>query len=158
MTKKLTSQDEELWKTFTKGVRQIKCNKVCVDSPKIIKTPEYPRLPTPHVKSTQKVAQLHANELRTLKIDGQIDLHGFTQFSGELALREFLKTAVYKDWRWVRIITGKGSPNNPSILREQTPKWLKTMPEFVTGYTFAAPDDGGTGAFYIKIRRKLHHK
>ena len=55
----------------------------------------------------------------------------------------------------MRIITGKGSPNNPSILREQTPKWLQSMPEFVTGYAYAKPDDGGSGAFYVKIRRKV---
>jgi DNA-nicking Smr family endonuclease len=29
------------------------------------------------------------------------------------------------------------------------------MPEFVTGYAYAKPDDGGSGAFYVKIRRKV---
>jgi DNA-nicking Smr family endonuclease len=158
MPKKLTPQDQELWESFTKDVRRIKHDTVTQNSPKIINTPEKLYLPMPKVKPTQKVAVLHANELRTMQIDGQLDLHGFTQTSGEVVLREFLKAAVYKDWRWVRIITGKGSPNNPSILREKTPKWLQTMPELVTGYAFATHDDGGTGAFYVKIRRKLRYR
>ena len=154
MAKKLTPQDEELWNAFTKDVHRLKRVTVIKNSPKTIKTPEKPYLPMPKVKSTQKVVVLHANDLRNLRLDGQLDLHGFTQASGEAALQQFLKTAVYKDWRWVRVITGKGSPSNPSILREQTPLWLQAMPELVTGYTFAAQNDGGTGALIVKLRRK----
>jgi len=154
VTKNLPPQDQELWDAFTKNVRRLKRTLVAKKVPNAIKIPKKIHLPEPEVKSTQKVGGLHANDLRNIKIDGQFDLHGFRQSSGEAALRQFLKNAFYKDWRWVIVITGKGSPNHPSVLREQTPLWLQSMPELVTGYAFASPDDGGTGAFYVKIRRK----
>lgn len=155
MTKKLPPEDQKLWDEIIKNVRPIKHDTVVPQPPKTIKIPDKPFLPMPAVKHTQKVQVLHGNDLKNVRPDGQLDLHGFTQATAEFALREFLKNALYKDWRWVRIITGKGSPGNPSILREQTPKWLQSMPEFVTGYACARPDDGGSGAFYVKIRRKV---
>ncbi len=155
MVKKLPPEEQALWDTFVKNIRPLKNDKVKSILSSSVQVPEKPYLPVPEVRHTQKVQELHANDLRSMRLDGQLDLHGFTQSSGEIALREFLKNAVYKNWRWVRIITGKGSPKNPSILREQTPKWLQSMPEFVTGYTYARPDDGGSGAFYVKIRRKI---
>ncbi len=155
MTKKLPPEEQALWDAFIKGIRPIKHDTIVSESPKRTNIPEKPFLPMPGIRRTQKVEVLHENDLRNVRLDGQLDLHGFTQASGELALREFLKNALYKDWRWVRIITGKGSPGNPSILREQSPKWLQSMPEFVTGYAYAKPDDGGSGALYVKIRRKV---
>ncbi len=155
MVKKLPPDDQSLWENFIKNIRPLKNDKIKV-SPALSKKnfEKKPILPNPKVSISQTVEQLHPNNLRSMSIEGQLDLHGFTQASAESALREFLKNAAYKKWRWVRIITGKGSPNNPRILREQTPKWLLKMPEFVTGYAFAKPEDGGTGAFYVKIRRK----
>ena len=158
MTKKITPQDQELWANFTKDVKRIKRDTVVSSSPKVIKTPENSQLPIPQVKPTQKVVVLHANELRTLRLDGRIDLHGFTQISAEQALREFLKLAVHRNWRWVIAITGKGNADNPSVLRARMPIWLQSMPELVTGYTVSLPKDGGDGAFYVKIRRKLRYK
>ena len=154
MVKKLPPEEQALWDTFVKNIRPLKNDKVKSALPFTVQKPKKPYLPVPEVRHTQKVQVLHANDLRSMRLEGQLDLHGFTQVSGEIALREFLKNAVYKNWRWVRIITGKGSPKNPSVLREQTPKWLQSMTELVTGYAHAKPDDGGSGAFYVKIRRK----
>ncbi len=158
LTPQLTPQDQELWDVFTKDVHRLNQVTVAQSSPKISEKTygASSKLPMPKVMPTQKVVMLHANDLRNLQLDGQLDLHGFRQASAEVALQQFLKTAVYKNWRWVRIITGKGSPSNPGILREQTPVWLQAMPELVTGYAFATVDDGGTGALYVKIRRKSH--
>jgi DNA-nicking Smr family endonuclease len=157
MSKKLTPQDQEIWNIFTKNVHRLENNRTVTHSSQKIINNDL-NLPIPKVKATQKVIILHANDLRNMRLDGQIDLHGFTQISGEIALRQFLKDAVYKNWKWVRIITGKGSLIKPGVLREQTPIWLNSMPEFVTGYTCAAYDDGGTGALYVKIRRKSQAK
>lgn len=156
MAKKLPPDQEELWNSFTKNIKPLKHNKIIPQSPSVKVLPEKPLLPIPSVRRTQAVETLHPNDLKKVRIDAKLDLHGFTQTLGENAVREFLKTASYKGLRWVCIITGKGSPNNPSVLREQTPKWLKSMPEYVTGYAHAKPDDGGTGALYVKIRKKVH--
>jgi DNA-nicking Smr family endonuclease len=155
MTKKLPPDEQALWDAVVKSIKPIKHDMVVAKIPNVLKIPERPLLPTPGISRTQKVEALHANDLRNVRPEAQLDLHGFTQAAGEMAVREFLKNSLYRNLRWVRIITGKGSPNNPSILREQTPKWLQSMPEFVTGYAYAKPDDGGSGAFYVKIRRKV---
>lgn len=155
MKKKLSPEEQALWDAFVKNIRPMKHDTVIAKAPSIAKIPERPLLPTPCISRTQKVEALHANDLRNVRPEAQLDLHGFTQAAGEMALRDFLKNALYRNLRWVRIITGKGSPSNPSILREQTPKWLQSMPEFVTGYAYAKPNDGGSGAFYVKIRQKF---
>lgn len=157
MVKKLPPQDQELWENFTKDVNRIKCDKVTPDENKFVKTFEKPQFALPQVKSTQKVNELHANELKNIKLEGRIDLHGFTQAAAEQTLREFLQLALHRNWRWVIVITGKGSCEKPSVLREQTPRWLQSMPEFVTGYATALPKDGGEGALYVKIRKKMRH-
>jgi DNA-nicking Smr family endonuclease len=154
MTKKLPPDEQLLWDAFVKNIKPLKSDRIQPVELPPAKIPYKQCLPEPKIRNSQKVEMLHANDLRSMRLDGQLDLHGFTRQSGESALREFLKNAVYKNWRWVRVITGKGSLSNPSILREQTPNWLQSMPEFVTGYANAKPDDGGSGAFYVKIRRK----
>lgn len=155
MAKKLPPEDELLWNNFTKDIRPLKKSTVnpSLDfSKKVYIRPSLSQ--EPKVNRFQKVEELHPNDLRKVSIDAYFDLHGFTQVIGKNALKEFLKNAAYKEWRWVCVITGKGSINNPSVLREQTPKWLQAMPEFVTGYAQAKPEDGGAGAFYVKIRRR----
>lgn len=155
MVKHLPPEDQLIWENFTKDIRPLKNDKVKPSLKNVYSTfKSQASRQEIKVNCFQKVDQLHPNDLRHISINGQLDLHGFTQDIGELELREFLRNAVYKKWKWVCIITGKGSLKRPSILREQTPKWLQKMPEFVTGYAQAKPEDGGAGAFYVKIRQR----
>jgi DNA-nicking Smr family endonuclease len=96
-------------------------------------------------------------ELRHLKIDGRLDLHGMTMDEGYDALERFLIHAQEKRFKIVLIITGKGAVNSENTLRHQMPRWIKERPvrHLVSGFhSPARPQDGGQGACYIGVRKR----
>jgi DNA-nicking Smr family endonuclease len=89
-------------------------------------------------------------------IDARIDLHGRTQAQAHRALRNFLLDAQATGYRYVLIITGKGRDHEQGVLRRQVPLWLEA-PEFrglVVGFDTAHAGHGGSGALYVRVRRK----
>ena len=78
-----------------------------------------------------------------------LDLHGLTLDEAETAVDDFLHSALIKNYRLVRIITGKGlgSQGGP-VLRP----WLEDFLVF-GGYDWrqAKVSEGGEGAFDIKF-------
>ncbi len=103
-------------------------------------------------KTRQKLARGHD------AIDARIDLHGRTQVQAHRALRNFLLDAQAAGHRYVLIITGKGRDQDYGVLRQQVPLWLDT-PEFrglVVGFDTAHAGHGGSGALYVRVRRKRH--
>jgi DNA-nicking Smr family endonuclease len=55
----------------------------------------------------------------------------------------------------VLVITGKGTAGK-GVIRQALPNWLDEAPlsEQVVAYHTAKPKDGGTGAWYLKLRQK----
>jgi len=97
-----------------------------------------------------------------MMIDGMLDLHGMIRNQAHRALCVFLKSHHERGSRCVLVITGKGMPKDmwpePSrgILREMLPEWLgepglKTM---VLAFDVAKQKHGGSGAYYILLRRR----
>ena len=83
-----------------------------------------------------------------------LDLHGFSVEEAEAEVGYFLKDALIKGHRCVKIIHGRGlrSPGGP-VLKEALIKWLsgryrKNIIAFVT----ARQCDGGLGALYVLLR------
>ncbi len=93
-----------------------------------------------------------------LDIEGTLDLHGYTQKKAHQALSAFLQTGFDTGRRTVLIITGKGDQlgGRPGILKEAVPAWLNEMPmrQWVAGFSYAAPKDGGNGALYVRLKRR----
>jgi DNA-nicking Smr family endonuclease len=93
-----------------------------------------------------------------LDIEGTLDLHGYTQTKAHQALSRFLQTGYETGRRTVLIITGKGDRlgGRPGILKEAVPEWLNETPmrQWVAGFSYAAPKDGGNGALYVRIKRR----
>jgi DNA-nicking Smr family endonuclease len=89
-----------------------------------------------------------------LPIDGRIDLHGLTQEEARRRLIRFIETAVATGKRTVLVITGKGAKSE-GVLKRMFPVWLsdRDVARHVIGTSTAAPKDGGTGAFYVRLRR-----
>lgn len=99
------------------------------------------------------------------EIDGVLDLHGMTQAAAHGQLIDFLLGAWAQGWRCVLVITGKGQekpdhrpwpePESRGILRRALPQWVNEPPlrGKILGITSAKPQHGGTGAFYLLIRR-----
>jgi DNA-nicking Smr family endonuclease len=101
-----------------------------------------------------------------MPIDARLDLHGFNQEQAHGMLNDFLTSAHARGKRCVLVITGKGrgglsakdayAPDlQPGILKQKLPHWLSMHPlrDIVLKAFPAAPRDGGSGAFYIYLRR-----
>ncbi len=89
-----------------------------------------------------------------LPLEGRIDLHGMTQTEAYDALHKFIHAAVAQEKRTLLVITGKGR-RFEGVLRQMVPQWLEAPPlaRYLLAVTPAQPKDGGTGAFYLRLRK-----
>lgn len=102
-----------------------------------------------------------------VELDSRIDLHGMTQAQALSSLSRFLNAAKVRGDRTVLVITGKGvstkeTPTEawsyreePGVLRRKLPEWLgyPEIRNLVSGYSTAHAKHGGSGAFYVTMRR-----
>ena len=103
-------------------------------------------------------AGVGADVLRKLRrghwaIQSEIDLHGLRRDEAREALGQFLRTALLREWRCVRVIHGKGlsSPQREPVLKHKVRGWLMQRDE-VMAYVQARPSDGGAGALVLLLR------
>jgi DNA-nicking Smr family endonuclease len=97
------------------------------------------------------------------RADAIIDLHGLRQAEAHDALIAFLRRAREAGHGLVLVVTGKGAPamgdglfEERGVLRRVVPHWLR-LPELRTlilGFEEAAPQHGGAGALYVRLRRR----
>ncbi len=105
-------------------------------------------------------------------IEARLDLHGMRQAGAHIALVNFLANAQIKGYRHILVITGKGRANasedmmfgepeqfgdqERGVLRRMVPLWLgePDLRLIVAGYSDAPNRHGGTGALYVRLRRK----
>ena len=90
------------------------------------------------------------------KVGAVLDLHGMTVPMARQALTEFLHRARLNHITCVRIIHGKGnrSRHRGPVLKQKTSQWLQRRDE-VLAFCSARPMDGGTGAIYVLLKRRL---
>lgn len=88
------------------------------------------------------------------RIDGELDLHGFTADAARLAVAGFLTRSRQDGRRCVRIVHGKGrgSRQGRPVLKTRVHHWLRQRKD-VMGFCSALPSDGGTGAVYVLLRK-----
>lgn len=98
---------------------------------------------------------------RQLAPEATIDLHGMTLAAAEGAVTRFLERAVDRDLRVVLIVTGKGlrEENGRTItgrIRSEFFGWLNRTDNRtrVRAVRAAHAHHGGTGAFYVLLRRR----
>ena len=112
----------------------------------------------------QMDAKKHAKMTRgKLAPEARIDLHGMTLAEAHPELIRFILNAHSAGLRLVLVITGKGKqkpdhgpiPQRLGVLRHQLPLWLRQAPlaPCVLQISEAHLKHGGTGAFYIYLRR-----
>jgi DNA-nicking Smr family endonuclease len=97
------------------------------------------------------------------EVDSVIDLHGMRQEAAHGALLNFLHRAQGSGHAVVLVITGKGGAaagtgifEERGVLRRMVPHWLR-LPDvrsLVVGFEEASPQHGGSGALYVRLRRK----
>ena len=98
------------------------------------------------------------------KPEARIDLHGMRISEAHGALNAFILSSLAKERRLVLVITGKGRisdddgpiPVRRGVLRHQVPVWLSRPPlsSAVLQVTEAHQRHGGSGAFYVYLRRR----
>jgi DNA-nicking Smr family endonuclease len=86
-------------------------------------------------------------------IQQQLDLHGMRRDQAREALAEFLRNAVKRGIRCVRVIHGKGlgSVNKEPVLKNKVRSWL-VQKEEVIAFCQARAADGGAGALVVLLR------
>ena len=86
-----------------------------------------------------------------------MDLHGKTQVEARDALERFLDDSRRAKKRCVLVVHGRGlnSKDQIPVLKERLKGWLseKRIGRRVLAFATARPQDGGTGAVYILLRR-----
>jgi DNA-nicking Smr family endonuclease len=83
----------------------------------------------------------------------QLDLHGLRVDQAREAIGQFIRDAVKRGVRCVRIIHGKGlgSMDKKPVLKSKVRNWLVQKDE-VIAFCTARPADGGSGALMVLLR------
>jgi DNA-nicking Smr family endonuclease len=105
---------------------------------------------------------IDARLLRSLRrgdfsVQGRLDLHGMTQVQAREAVDRFLTDSRRTGKRCVLIVHGRGlnSKDQVPVLKQSIREWLnqKRIGKTVLAFATARPQDGGTGAVYVLLRR-----
>ncbi len=93
------------------------------------------------------------------EIEARLDLHRHTLEQANNELMRFIKDCLQHDIRTVLILPGKGDrgPSTPAVLKSYLVHWLKDLDE-VQAFHTAQPQHGGTGAFYVLLRKSERQK
>lgn len=131
-------------------------------------TPALPPLPPQPKPALPPLAPVERKTLQALRrgrkdVDSVIDLHGMRQEEAHFALLRFLHQAQSSGYGLVLVITGKGGAaaghglfEERGVLRRMVPHWLR-LPDLrplVIGFEEASPQHGGSGALYVRLRRR----
>ena len=97
-----------------------------------------------------------------------LDLHGFTLEEANIKVSELINFAFNNQVKKIIIVTGKGlhseNEKDPyvskdlSILKHSVPAYIKSNNELmnmIKEFKDAEVNDGGSGAFYIFLKKKL---
>ena len=92
-------------------------------------------------------------------IQDHFDLHGMTTAEAREAVERFILSSLIKGLRCVLIIHGRGlnSRDQIPILKERMSSWLKRgrLKHLVLAFATARTCDGGAGAMYVLLRKRL---
>jgi DNA-nicking Smr family endonuclease len=104
---------------------------------------------------------------KTLKTR-HIDLHGFTLEQANITITKFIEDCYQNSVSKIIVVTGKGLHSNVekdpyvskdlSILKYSVPEYIENNEELmkkIIEIKDAKIEDGGSGAFYIFLRKKL---
>jgi len=176
-TKDITRQDSELFRQAIGEVDKIEHNGVN------LVTPKPPPVPNQTILNQQDALNKMANDpfdipdieigdelffkregvqqqiMRKLRrgkyaIESELDLHGMTASIAKKELDGFLSHCQSTNRRCIRIIHGKGhgSVNKIPVLKNKLNKWLQKY-DSILAFCSAPPNDGGTGAVYVLIKK-----
>jgi DNA-nicking Smr family endonuclease len=92
-------------------------------------------------------------------VQAHLDLHGLTAKQAKERFDKFVRRSLQLGHGCIRIIHGRGhhSMDGEAVLKEHVQKWLNSrrMSRHIIAYTSARLCDGGGGALYVLLRRRL---
>jgi len=88
--------------------------------------------------------------------EDSLDMHGMRVTEARTAFSRFLKGALQRRQRCIRIVHGKGrgSEGQQPVLKQKAYQWLQQK-DAVLAFVTAPRWDGGTGATYVLLSRKF---
>ncbi len=127
-------------------------------APSLLPSPTKPSVTKPLVPLERRLKQRLRRGQE--EVGGVLDLHGLRQEEAHRALLLFVQRKHHDGAGVVLIITGKGSLSpqgeERGVLRRLVPHWLSDagLRRCVLGYENAADGHGGSGALYVRLRRR----
>ena len=172
MIKKITDKDKEDWENFLNNKKR-NLNKSSVKQ-KDTNNPDKNKQDWENFLNTkEKIPNkdfVHKKNIRYEKIK-KIDLHGYTIEEANKAVEQFIQECFDEDVTKIIVITGKGlrskNVENPylskdlSILKYSVPEFIennKSLTRLIIETIDAKIEDGGSGAFYIYLKKKNKFK
>jgi len=121
------------------------------------------------IKSKEKLADKDYKKKTVANyITKSIDLHGYTLEQANQAVEKFITTSFHENIKKLVVVTGKGihsdNEKNPyvskdlSILKYSVPEFIlnnKKLNEMIYDIQDAKIEDGGSGAFYIYLKKNI---
>ncbi len=179
-TRQLSPEEKRLWSHVARHVQPMKGKRLPPEPEPEDKTatapapqiagpaPVLPPLPLQPKPVLPPLAPVECKTLQALRrgrkdVDSVIDLHGMRQEEAHFALLRFLHQAQMSGYGLVLVITGKGGAAVSSglfeergVLRRMVPHWLRLpdLRSLVIGFEEASPQHGGSGALYVRLRRR----
>jgi DNA-nicking Smr family endonuclease len=168
----LTEDEQALWQQYTKTVKRLDKRPVVETVPATLTStqimdrryhyqqiyaPVMPTLPDPRLNDLR--SNVSKRDRKAQVIDGRLDLHGLTQAEAYREVTGFIERQYSQGARTLLIITGKGlfwgEEYQRGVLVEALPSWLNQPPlrSYIRTFTHAHYKDGGTGAFYIFLKK-----
>jgi DNA-nicking Smr family endonuclease len=93
------------------------------------------------------------------EIEARLDLHRRTVEEARREVFRFVQDCISHDIRNVLILPGKGDRNtsDPALLKSYLVHWLEDLDD-VQAFHTAQPHHGGSGAFYVLLRKSERKK
>ncbi|QRM29622.1 Smr/MutS family protein [Microvirga sp. VF16] len=179
-TRQLSPEEKRLWSHVARHVKPMtgkllppepepEAKPATTPAPQIVAlAPVLPPLPPQAKPALPPLSPVERKTLQALRrgrkdVDSVIDLHGMRQEEAHFALLSFLRRAQGSGYGLVLIITGKGGAAISSgmfeergVLKRMVPHWLRLpdLRSLVIGFEEASPQHGGSGALYVRLRRR----
>jgi DNA-nicking Smr family endonuclease len=174
----LNPEERRLWAHVARGVTPMRGRAVPAEPEPVppvpsavpSESPPDPDPSRPRPAPSPRVPPLAPVERKTLlalrrgsrSVDGVMDLHGLRQAEAHDALLGFLRRSQASGHGLVLVITGKGAAgagapfDERGVLRRVVPHWLRLpdLRSLVLGFEEASPHHGGSGALYVRLRRR----
>jgi DNA-nicking Smr family endonuclease len=163
----LSEEDKDLWQNETHSIKKI-TNNIHEDHQIYVPVHVRPKpltstfLDTPFESRHYEPQPLEPKVFKKLQkgqfeIEGTLDLHGHTVDQAYGRFQNFINRSFTMHKRCVLIVTGKAqnAPDLSKTIKHNVKKWLEQseIKIKILSYTEARPIHGGSGAFYVLLRR-----